>query len=55
MPHGLEGTGARDWAEFGVRINFIADLFRVFPQDPDLFRAPFTSTRRKSPPPYAGA
>jgi hypothetical protein len=42
-PSSLQGTGARDWSDFGQRMNFILDLFRSRQQDPSIFSPPFAS------------
>lgn len=39
-PNSLEGTGARDWANFPQRMHFIADLFRLLQNDERLFGKP---------------
>jgi len=41
-PDSTRGSGALDWANFGERIHFIADLFRSWHDDGALFASPFT-------------
>lgn len=41
-PDTLAQSGAIDWANFGERMHFIADLFRAFQEDDSLFDPPFT-------------
>lgn len=40
-PDSLRATGARDWAEFGERMHYIADLFRCQAEERALFEPPF--------------
>ncbi|HMQ49429.1 MAG TPA: hypothetical protein PKA00_18175 [Saprospiraceae bacterium] len=39
-PDSLKDTGAIDWADLKDRLHFIADLFRCFQEDRDLFAPP---------------
>lgn len=39
-PDSLRETGARDWADLKERLHFIADLFRCFQENADLFAPP---------------
>jgi hypothetical protein len=41
-PDSLSKSGAEDWADFGDRMHFIADFFRAYQEQPQLFEAPFT-------------
>ncbi|MCO5969448.1 hypothetical protein [Actinoallomurus soli] len=41
-PNAVLGSAADDWAELGNRMNFVADLFRVWQQTQDLFQPPFS-------------
>ncbi|GAA0331869.1 hypothetical protein NE235_20455 [Actinoallomurus spadix] len=41
-PNAVLGSAADDWAELGNRMNFVADLFRVWQQTADLFQPPFS-------------
>jgi len=41
-PDTTRGSGARDWANLDQRIHYIADLFRVYQERPELFDPPFT-------------
>jgi len=40
-PDSTRGSGALDWANFGERIHFIADMFRAWHDEPSLLTAPF--------------
>jgi hypothetical protein len=42
-PERLDGSGARDWANFPDRMHFIADFFRLYQERRYLFDPPFTS------------
>jgi hypothetical protein len=42
-PDSLIGSGADDWADFPGRMHFIADFFRVYQEQQQLFDAPFTT------------
>jgi len=42
-PDSLIGSGAEDWADFPDRMHFIADFFRVYQEQQQLFDAPFTT------------
>jgi hypothetical protein len=46
-PDSEAGGGATDWANFEQRIRFIADLFRAFADDRNLFSAPFAGEERE--------
>ena len=39
----LDGSGAKDWADFSDRMHFIADFFRVYQERQELFEEPFTT------------
>lgn len=41
-PNSLLGSAADDWSDLGDRMNFVADLFRAWQQDPRLYLSPFT-------------
>jgi hypothetical protein len=41
-PDSLRDTGAVDWADLSERMHFIADLFRCYQEDQDLFAPAFT-------------
>jgi hypothetical protein len=38
----VDGAGCKDWADLKQRIHFIANLFRCYHENKDLFNAPFT-------------
>jgi hypothetical protein len=40
--HSLRGSGTDDWAALADRMHFIADLFRLYLDTPNLFQPPFT-------------
>jgi hypothetical protein len=42
-PDTTRGSGADDWSDLAQRIHFIADLFRVYQQRPELLSEPFTA------------
>ena len=42
-PDTTRGSGARSWANLTDRINYIADLFRVYQQDPKVLSEAFTA------------
>jgi hypothetical protein len=42
-PDTTRGSGARDWSDLEERIHYIADLFRVYQDDPKLLGDPFTA------------
>ncbi|MCA9693536.1 MAG: hypothetical protein KC636_28330 [Myxococcales bacterium] len=42
-PDTTRGSRARDWADFGDRMNYVADMFRSRQRDPGLLRPPFTA------------
>ncbi len=42
-PDTTRGSGARSWANLTDRINYIADLFRVYQDEPRLLGDPFTA------------
>jgi hypothetical protein len=42
-PDTTRGSGARSWANLTDRINYIADLFRVYQQDPQVLTDAFTA------------
>ena len=44
----LRGTGARDWADMGQRMHFIADVFRLHHDNAALFQPPFTHAQLAS-------
>jgi hypothetical protein len=41
-PDSPRGTGTEDWADFGQRMHYIADLFRCLAEEAALFDPPFT-------------
>jgi hypothetical protein len=41
-PNTVLGSAADDWSDLADRMNFVADLFRAWQQDPRLFLPPFT-------------
>ncbi|MCA9649375.1 MAG: hypothetical protein KC501_05670 [Myxococcales bacterium] len=41
-PNTTEGSAARDWADFGDRMNYVADMFRVQQQVASLWLPPFS-------------
>lgn len=41
-PNTLLGSAAHDWSDLADRMNFVADLFRVWQQDSRLYLPPFT-------------
>ena len=42
-PDTTRGSGAKRWSSLADRINYIADLFRVYQDDPKLLGDPFTA------------
>lgn len=38
-------SGARDWADLPDRMHFIAELFRCYQEDPEIFKPPFTTAQ----------
>lgn len=40
-PGTTRGSAARDWADYGDRMSYVADMFRVHQQAPALWRPPF--------------
>jgi len=44
-PDTTSRSGATDWADFGERIHYIADLFRCWHARPELFTAPYTEAQ----------
>jgi hypothetical protein len=42
-PGGLAGSGASDWSDIHERMDFIANLFRLYHERRSLFDAPFTA------------
>jgi hypothetical protein len=42
-PDSPSESGAFDWADLPERIHFIAELFRCYQKDPDIFGPPFTA------------
>jgi hypothetical protein len=42
-PDSLDGSGARDWADFSDRMHFIADFFRTHQERSNLFDPPFSA------------
>jgi hypothetical protein len=42
-PDTTRGSGARKWSSLTDRVNYIADLFRVYQDDPKLLSDPFTA------------
>jgi hypothetical protein len=41
-PDSIKESGAKDWGDLSDRIHFIADLFRVYFEHPQLYNQPFT-------------
>lgn len=46
-PDSRRGSGARDWADFGERMHFIADLFRAYHASPQLLKPPYDAERER--------
>ena len=44
-PNATARTGATDWAHFGERIHYIADLFRCWHARPELFTPPYSEAQ----------
>ncbi|MDZ7625213.1 MAG: hypothetical protein U5J96_12325 [Ignavibacteriaceae bacterium] len=46
-PDSLKESGAKDWGDLSDRIHFIADLFRAYFENPQLYNQPFTDEQVK--------
>jgi hypothetical protein len=44
-PDSPSESGAFDWADLPDRMHFIAELFRCYQEDPEIFEPPFTATQ----------
>jgi hypothetical protein len=47
-PNTVLRSAADDWSDLSDRMNFIADLFRAWQQEPRLFLAPFTPAQTRT-------